>query len=472
MHGGCFTEKYEPLDDTWILMPLSVSCTASVGKIGERSIEQGVFSIAATAPGEELFYSWVKPACVGGKPAARWGHAASLVPERSPADACFLIVGGCGFKAGADAEASTNSEYKTSVDLSDVFIGQLSLTVSEAELSYIPPNALQQQSMKSPLLSNPPGYFVSGAKITWSKVDVGPSPSLPLQTPHPRRRLGAGVLTTTAVATTIKSTTSSAGTPASPVFVIFGGFTNGEVFYHGDAWCFSVDAALRSAHVKQSGKNAPIQKSHGLDSGSSLFPAKTALELLQVSSSSSVNRANKVSLSVSDIFHNSTSETTKMGGARVLSEGTEGLPGDSSEAKEIASLTGTILQLRVENSSLATEKSILQREVEKLKLQLGQCLSAQQSNEQVDWERQKQEEQKRLNVMRAELDDENKCKVCLDEPYSVVFLPCRHLVLCVACFDIMNEARIANGTALVCPICNTNAKTTIKIAGLVKDRRV
>lgn len=50
------------------------------------------------------------------------------------------------------------------------------------------------------------------------------------------------------------------------------------------------------------------------------------------------------------------------------------------------------------------------------------------------------------------LKEQTLCKVCLDKPVSIVFLPCGHLVTCANCAPAMKK----------CPICRAVVKGCVK----------
>ena len=44
-------------------------------------------------------------------------------------------------------------------------------------------------------------------------------------------------------------------------------------------------------------------------------------------------------------------------------------------------------------------------------------------------------------------DHDHTCIICLDAPRSVVFLPCKHFVVCTAC------SKLVMASGALCPIC-------------------
>lgn len=57
-----------------------------------------------------------------------------------------------------------------------------------------------------------------------------------------------------------------------------------------------------------------------------------------------------------------------------------------------------------------------------------------------------------LKEENQNLRDQQTCKICLEEPVSIVFLPCGHLASCVNCAPMLRR----------CPICRTFIKGTVK----------
>ncbi|XP_062570422.1 putative inhibitor of apoptosis [Saccostrea cucullata] len=62
------------------------------------------------------------------------------------------------------------------------------------------------------------------------------------------------------------------------------------------------------------------------------------------------------------------------------------------------------------------------------------------------------QELKALVSEYQELKEQTRCKICLEEDATVVFLPCGHMCTCVSCSPAMRK----------CPICRTFVKGTVK----------
>ena len=57
-----------------------------------------------------------------------------------------------------------------------------------------------------------------------------------------------------------------------------------------------------------------------------------------------------------------------------------------------------------------------------------------------------------LEEENRNLKDQQICKICLDEPVAIVFLPCSHMAACVNCAPALRS----------CPICRAYIKGTVK----------
>ncbi|XP_071160648.1 baculoviral IAP repeat-containing protein 7-A-like [Mytilus edulis] len=57
-----------------------------------------------------------------------------------------------------------------------------------------------------------------------------------------------------------------------------------------------------------------------------------------------------------------------------------------------------------------------------------------------------------LEEENRNLKDQQTCKICLDEPVSIVFLPCGHMAACINCAPALRR----------CPICRAFIKGTVK----------
>jgi predicted GIY-YIG superfamily endonuclease len=63
----------------------------------------------------------------------------------------------------------------------------------------------------------------------------------------------------------------------------------------------------------------------------------------------------------------------------------------------------------------------------------------------------------RLESEVAQHTDETTCTVCLENPRSIVVMPCNHLCMCTEC------AKRVMTTSPLCPICRTPASKTIRV---------
>ncbi|XP_076113470.1 putative inhibitor of apoptosis isoform X2 [Mytilus galloprovincialis] len=57
-----------------------------------------------------------------------------------------------------------------------------------------------------------------------------------------------------------------------------------------------------------------------------------------------------------------------------------------------------------------------------------------------------------LEEENRNLKDQQTCKICLDEPVAIVFLPCGHMAACINCAPALRR----------CPICRAFIKGTVK----------
>ena len=51
-----------------------------------------------------------------------------------------------------------------------------------------------------------------------------------------------------------------------------------------------------------------------------------------------------------------------------------------------------------------------------------------------------------------QLQEERTCKVCMDKPVSIVFIPCGHLVVCSDCATSLRH----------CPICRASIRGSVR----------
>ena len=69
------------------------------------------------------------------------------------------------------------------------------------------------------------------------------------------------------------------------------------------------------------------------------------------------------------------------------------------------------------------------------------------------WRDEKQKEALDSLAASEAAGRQRDCVVCLEQPRTVVFLPCAHLCVCLAC-----SAQLSS-----CPICRTHAQKTIRV---------
>jgi len=62
-------------------------------------------------------------------------------------------------------------------------------------------------------------------------------------------------------------------------------------------------------------------------------------------------------------------------------------------------------------------------------------------------------QEQRLKEGKDEMDDDELCKICMDNPVDCVMLECGHMCTCTGCGKLMNE----------CPICRQYVVRVVKI---------
>jgi chromosome segregation ATPase len=79
-------------------------------------------------------------------------------------------------------------------------------------------------------------------------------------------------------------------------------------------------------------------------------------------------------------------------------------------------------------------------------------------------------------TLADDLDNQNRCKACMDEKKCILTLPCKHLSLCKTCFGKMeavikadNAARVGSSgytpSFVTCLLCRGDVKSFIEVAG-------
>ncbi|XP_071114614.1 death-associated inhibitor of apoptosis 2-like [Haliotis cracherodii] len=66
---------------------------------------------------------------------------------------------------------------------------------------------------------------------------------------------------------------------------------------------------------------------------------------------------------------------------------------------------------------------------------------------------QRKEEVKATEEETRQLRESSTCKVCLEDPANIVFLPCGHLVACAECTPALER----------CPVCRTHIRGTVRV---------
>jgi len=107
-----------------------------------------------------------------------------------------------------------------------------------------------------------------------------------------------------------------------------------------------------------------------------------------------------------------------------------------SDEQQIAKLTRLIDEMRAEHAAL-----------EKLSCDQLQALQGQLTSSAARLQ------QHRLSRLQRQVEEMN-CRVCLERPRKVVFLPCKHMPLCAECFSNLQDC--------TCPVCRATIQDSIQ----------
>lgn len=66
------------------------------------------------------------------------------------------------------------------------------------------------------------------------------------------------------------------------------------------------------------------------------------------------------------------------------------------------------------------------------------------------------------NIMTCDRDDEVQCTVCMDEPASLLFIPCGHMCICQTCWVILVRRGRHPRDPQCCFICRTEVNTIVE----------
>ena len=67
-----------------------------------------------------------------------------------------------------------------------------------------------------------------------------------------------------------------------------------------------------------------------------------------------------------------------------------------------------------------------------------------------------------LKDVTNRLNDQNTCKVCMEQKVDTAFLPCGHVVCCQACATV-TMSRVNQQGVATCPICRVALQNKIKV---------
>ncbi|XP_063445190.1 baculoviral IAP repeat-containing protein 7-A-like [Mytilus trossulus] len=121
---------------------------------------------------------------------------------------------------------------------------------------------------------------------------------------------------------------------------------------------------------------------------------------------------------------------------------------DSILKSETTDITGTLLLEKIfqlEECSKIDESSGQQQKSQKE-------TSVETKNQEITVDPELELSVRSLEEENQNLRDQQTCKICLDEPIAIVFLPCGHLASCVNCAPALRR----------CPICRAFIKGTVK----------
>ncbi|CAC5385849.1 unnamed protein product [Mytilus coruscus] len=114
-------------------------------------------------------------------------------------------------------------------------------------------------------------------------------------------------------------------------------------------------------------------------------------------------------------------------------------------------LLETIFNLEEKSKETQENSNKTKPGMEELQSAIGPAITSQVNNEPAS-DPELELSVRSLEEENQNLKDQQTCKICLDEPIAIVFLPCGHLAACVTCAPGLRR----------CPICRTFIKGTVK----------
>ncbi|XP_052060980.1 baculoviral IAP repeat-containing protein 7-A-like [Mytilus californianus] len=114
-------------------------------------------------------------------------------------------------------------------------------------------------------------------------------------------------------------------------------------------------------------------------------------------------------------------------------------------------LLETIFNLEEKSNQTQENSNKTKPQIEETRSAIGPAATTQVNNEPAS-DPELELSVRSLEEENQNLKDQQTCKICLDEPIAIVFLPCGHLAACVTCAPALRR----------CPICRTFIKGTVK----------
>lgn len=454
LHGGCVGDTYEPLGDTWALVPLSSDVSEQLAKERPSPASAHLITVPVLAGDgsgsrARLSFAWTQPAQAGTRPTPRWGHTLTSVPGRPTSEPAFILIGGFGVQQGG---ARDTQEW---VDLNDVFV----LTALFG--SPVSPTSATR-SCEAALL-------VPSIKLTWSSVTV--------ETPFPsRRRLASAALSTDCL-------------------IIFGGFDTKQKYY-SDIWSVNTDDILRDAGVPRlrvtpapmaaaaasaelpatlelfkfpSTPTSTVSLSNAPSPLGPMSPAMTTPPFVRAEWVSRLGMAHAFDANtalraawcmleesrkhVDEVVASSAAAAQFRGGGKSQNEVNEMTHALNRQQQELAQLSHSMAELKLVAELARREAAAGADALSRHGRITSDLLRA-------------QADVKSFERKFLEADRRGRCIACEDTSKSVVYLPCKHLAYCAKCRDDVAARAKEKNEQPICPICRSPVKSSIEVIGV------
>jgi len=470
LHGGCFSEAYTPLDDAWLLMPLSAAVAAKLAA-GRAAPPADLITVPGGAErGARLAFAWVRPREGGARPSARWGHALTPIPGRPPTEPAFLLVGGYGGAPGpTDVRGGGGGGAPApQADLNDVFV--------VTALVGADPAAAEAHAARGSFSA--PADLVPPVDLAWSSVKF----SVPFPA---RRRLGGAAL-------------------AGGRLIIFGGYAN--LRYFSDLWAVPTDDVLFSVGVPRFRERAaaapPAAAGGGGGGGAAAFgapfgaappglaaaasggfggggpPAYLATSLPPASRAAAPAPAVAVDAGwarrqggagadadSAGLWQRCEAAERKVGAAAAAeAELLEALAKARSDGRAAGeALAATAARLRAAEADVARASADLAAAAAELAAERQHAAALAANLAATD--KELRATKLMLFQKESELDRKGRCIACEDAPKSIVTLPCKHMTLCKGCYDELVRRQKEKVAAVPppCPVCNAAIKSSFEV---------